>query len=151
MRRVVIMGAAGRDFHNFNIFFRDNKGYDVVCFTAEQIPNISGRTYPKELAGKLYPRGIPILPEKDLPDIIKNKNIDEVVLAYADLSHDEVMQKASLVLASGADFRLMGSKSTMLKSTKPVIAICHECESKSYSSAVSRQRAAHRSPHDPEF
>jgi predicted GTPase len=124
MRRVLIMGAAGRDFHNFNVFFRDNRGFEVVCFTAEQIPNISGRTYPKELAGKLYPKGIPIYPEKDLPNLIRDKNIDEVVLSYSDLSHDYVMQKASLVLACGADFRLMGSKSTMIKSRKPVIAVC---------------------------
>lgn len=123
-KRAVIMGAAGRDFHNFNVFFRDNRDYEIVCFTAEQIPNISGRRYPKELAGRLYPSGIPILPEKDLPDIIRKKNIDEVILAYSDLSHNQVMQKASLVLAHGPDFRLMGSKTTMIKSKKPLIAVC---------------------------
>jgi len=123
-RKVIIMGAAGRDFHNFNVFFRDNKHYDVVCFTAEQIPNITGRRYPKELAGKLYPRGIPIYPEKDLPKLIERKKIDLVVLAYSDLSYSDVMRKASVVNAAGSDFMLMGTESTMLKSRKPIISIC---------------------------
>ncbi|MCK5023003.1 MAG: GTPase [Candidatus Aenigmarchaeota archaeon] len=123
-RKVVIMGAAGRDFHNFNTFFRNNKNYKVVCFTAEQIPNISQRKYPKELAGELYPNGIEIEIESKLPTIIKKHNVDEVVLAYSDLSYDTVMHKASLVNSLGPDFVLMGCKETMIKSTKPVISVC---------------------------
>jgi len=122
--KVLIMGAAGRDFHNFNVFFRDNEDYEVVAFTAAQIPGIAGRTYPKELAGSLYEKGIPIYPEEELPGLIKEHHIEQVVLAYSDLSHQAVMQKASLVLASGADFRLMGTETTMLKSKKPVISVC---------------------------
>lgn len=122
--KVLIMGAAGRDFHNFNVFFRDNEDYEVVAFTAAQIPGIAGRTYPKELAGSLYEKGIPIYPEEKLQGLIKEHGIEQVVLAYSDLSHQSVMQKASLVLASGADFRLMGTESTMLKSKKPVISVC---------------------------
>jgi predicted GTPase len=118
------MGAAGRDFHNFNMFFRDNKNYDVVAFTAAQIPGIANRTYPKGLAGKLYPKGIPIFPEKLLPQMIKKYDVDEVVLAYSDLSYNDVMSKASIALAEGADFRLMGPKSTMLESKRFVISIC---------------------------
>ncbi len=120
--KVIIMGAAGRDFHNFNVFFRDNKDYEVVAFTAAQIPGIERRVYPKELAG--YEKDIPIYPEEDLAKLIKEHDIDQVILAYSDLSHETVMQKASLVLAAGADFRLMGTKSTMLKSKKPVISVC---------------------------
>lgn len=123
-KRVIIMGAAGRDFQNFNVFFRDNGAYKVVCFTAEQIPDISGRTYPRELAGKLYPNGIPIFHERDLPKLIKNHRIDITVLAYSDLSYPDVMHKASIVNAAGSDFTLMGTDSTMLKSRKPVISIC---------------------------
>ncbi len=122
--RTVIMGAAGRDFHNFNVYFRNNPDYEVVAFTATQIPGIEGRTYPTDLSGPRYPNGIPILPEDDLPKIIKETNVDLVVLAYSDLSYDEVMHKASLVLACGADFRLMGPKTTMLKSSLPVISVC---------------------------
>ena len=122
--RTVIMGAAGRDFHNFNVYFRDRSEYDVVAFTATQIPGIEGRTYPTTLSGKLYPKGIPILPEADLPKIIKEKNVDLVVLAYSDLSNEDVMHKASVVLACGADFRLMGPKTTMVKSKLPVISVC---------------------------
>jgi predicted GTPase len=122
--KVLIMGAAGRDFHNFNVFFRDNEDYEVVAFTAAQIPGIAGRTYPKELAGPLYEKGIPIYPEEELPGLIKEHGIEQVILAYSDLSHQAVMQKASLVLASGADFRLMGTETTMLKSKKPVISVC---------------------------
>jgi predicted GTPase len=118
------MGAAGRDFHNFNVYFRNRPEYDVVAFTATQIPGIEGRTYPPTLSGGLYPEGIPILPEADLPNIIKQKNVDLVVLAYSDISHEQVMHKASLVLACGADFRLMGPKATMLKSKLPVISVC---------------------------
>ena len=122
--RTVIMGAAGRDFHNFNVYFRNNPDYEVVAFTATQIPGIEGRTYPTDLSGPRYPNGILIVPEDDLPKIIKEKNVDLVVLAYSDLSYDEVMHKASLVLACGADFRLMGPKTTMLKSRLPVISVC---------------------------
>ncbi len=122
--KVIIMGAAGRDFHNFNVFFRDNKDYDVVAFTAAQIPGIAGRGYPKELAGNLYDKGIPIFPEEELVRLIKEKRVEQVILSYSDLSHETVMQKASLVLAAGADFRLMGTESTMLRSKKPVISVC---------------------------
>ena len=122
--RTVILGAAGRDFHNFNVYFRERPENEVVAFTATQIPGIEGRTYPPDLSGRLYPSGIPILPETDLPRIIKEKNVDLVILAYSDISHEEVMHKASLALASGADFRLMGPKATMLKSKLPVVAVC---------------------------
>ena len=122
--RTVIMGAAGRDFHNFNVYFRNNPDYEVVAFTATQIPGIDDRTYPPELSGPRYPNGVPILPEDDLPKIIKEKNVDLVVLAYSDLSYDDVMHKASLVLACGPDFRLMGPNTTMLKSNLPVVSVC---------------------------
>jgi predicted GTPase len=122
--RTVILGAAGRDFHNFNVYFRNRPEYEIVAFTATQIPGIEGRTYPPDLSGSLYPTGIPILPESDLPKIIREKNIDLVILAYSDLSHEEVMHRASLALACGADFRLMGPKTTMLKSKLPVVAVC---------------------------
>lgn len=122
--KVIIMGAAGRDFHNFNVYFRDNANYEVVAFTATQIPNIEGRKYPASLAGKLYPKGIAIHPEKDLPSLIKKHGVEQVVLAYSDLSHVDVMHKASLVNAAGADFRLMGSNQTAVKSKVPVIAVC---------------------------
>ncbi len=122
--RVIIMGAAGRDFHNFNVYFRDNPHYEVVAFTATQIPNIEGRLYPPELAGPLYPQGIPIHPESELPRLIKEFDVDQVVFAYSDVSHEYVMHRASLALAAGADFRLMGAKSTMLESSRPVVAIC---------------------------
>jgi len=122
-KRVVIMGAAGRDFHNFNVYFRDNEDYEVVAFTATQIPDIEGRVYPAELAGKLYPNGIPILPEEDLPRIIKENKVDEVILAYSDLPFSYVMERASIALAAGADFKLMGPESTMIEAKKPVIAV----------------------------
>ncbi len=122
--RVVIMGAAGRDFHNFNVYFRNNDAYEVVAFTATQIPGIEGRTYPTELAGPLYPNGIPIYPEEDLPKLIKEHNVDQCVFAYSDIAHEVVMHKASLVLANGADFRLMGPKTTMLKSKVPIVSVC---------------------------
>ena len=118
------MGAAGRDFHNFNVYFRNNPDYDVVAFTATQIPDIEGRTYPSELAGPKYPNGIPIYPESDLVELITKFNIDQVIFAYSDVPHEYVMHKASTVLAAGADFRLMGFKSTQLKSTKPVVSVC---------------------------
>lgn len=121
--RVLIMGAAGRDFHNFNTVFRDNRKYEVVAFTATQIPNIDGRKYPPRLAGELYPKGIPIFPEADLPRLISELKVDEVVFAYSDVSHQYVMDKASLVMAHGADFKLLGTRLTMLRSKVPVIAV----------------------------
>src|SRR5512146_807338 len=122
--RTIIMGAAGRDFHNFNVFFRGNREYQVVAFTATQIPNIEGRKYPAELAGELYPQGIPIYPEADLLRLIKEMNVEQVVFAYSDVPHEYVMHRASTVMAAGADFRLMGPNTTMIKSTKPVVSIC---------------------------
>ncbi len=121
--RVLIMGAAGRDFHNFNVFFRDNPDYEVVAFTATQIPNIEGRVYPAELAGERYPQGIPIYPESELTRLIRDLQVDQVVFAYSDVPHEYVMHKASQAIAAGADFRLMGLKSTQLKSRKPVVSI----------------------------
>lgn len=123
-KKVVILGAAGRDFHNFNTYFRDNEDFEVVAFTATQIPDIEGRKYPPELAGKLYPDGIPILAEEELPEIIKEKKVDIVVLAYSDLPYEYVMERSAIANAAGADFMLMGPNSTMLKSSKPVIAVC---------------------------
>ncbi len=123
-RRVVIMGAAGRDFHNFNMIYRDNPDYEVVAFTATQIPDIEGRVYPSELAGEQYPEGIPIHPEEDLEHIIKEHHVDEVVFSYSDVSHEYVMHKASLVNAAGASFVLQNARKTMLQSKKPVVAIC---------------------------
>jgi predicted GTPase len=122
--RILIMGAAGRDFHDFNLCFRDNPAYDVVAFTATQIPNIEKRTYPRELAGQLYPNGIPIYPESALNDLIHDLSVDQVIFAYSDVPHEYVMHKASQVLAVGADFRLLGAKETMLKSKVPVVAVC---------------------------
>ena len=121
--KVVIMGAAGRDFHNFNVYFRNNSAYEVVAFTATQIPGIEGRTYPPELAGPNYPKGIPIYPEEELPKLIQEHDIDQVIFAYSDVSHEYVMHKASIVLASGADFRLMGPKTTMLRAKVPVVSV----------------------------
>jgi predicted GTPase len=121
--KVIIMGAAGRDFHNFNVYFRNNDAFEVVAFTATQIPGIKGRTYPTELAGSNYPKGIPIFSEEELPKLIKENDVDRVVFAYSDVSHEYVMHKASLVLASGADFCLMGPKTTMLKAEVPVVSI----------------------------
>ncbi len=122
--RVIIMGAAGRDFHNFNMYFRDNENYEVVAFTATQIPNIEGRMYPPELAGKLYPQGIKIYPESDLPRLVREYDAAQVVFSYSDVPHEYVMHKASLVNALGADFRLMGGAATMCESSKPVVAVC---------------------------
>lgn len=122
--RVIIMGAAGRDFHNFNTFFRDNEQYEVVAFTATQIPNIEGRKYPAELAGKLYPNGINIYPESELPELIRKFQVDEVVFAYSDVPYDYVMSRSAIVNAAGADFKVMGPNRTMLRSSKPVIAVC---------------------------
>ncbi|RLC94128.1 MAG: GTPase [Chloroflexi bacterium] len=118
------MGAAGRDFHNFNVYFRDNPDYEVVAFTATQIPNIEGRRYPPELAGSLYPDGILIHPEAELDDLIRRHKVDQVIFAYSDVPHEYVMHKASQVLVAGADFRLMGAGTTMLESKKPVVAVC---------------------------
>lgn len=123
-RKVLIMGAAGRDFHNFNTFFRDNDRYEVVAFTATQIPDIDDRKYPAELAGRLYPDGIKILPESDLEKLIREHDVDEVVFAYSDVPYDYVMNRSALVNAAGADFKLMGPKNTQLSSSKPVIAVC---------------------------
>ncbi|MEM0130131.1 MAG: cyclic 2,3-diphosphoglycerate synthase [Thermoplasmatales archaeon] len=123
-KNVLIMGAAGRDFHNFNVYFRDNKEYNVVGFTATQIPNIEGRIYPKELAGKLYPKGIPIYAESELSDLIREKRVDLVVFSYSDVPHEYVMHKASEAMAAGASYLLLGPNDTQLKSTKPVISIC---------------------------
>jgi predicted GTPase len=121
--RVIIMGAAGRDFHNFNTVFRTDDRYEVVAFTATQIPNIEERKYPAELAGTLYPNGIPIFPEPDLPRLIKELKADEVIFAYSDVSFHYIMSKAALVVAAGADFKLQGARPTMLKSKVPVIAV----------------------------
>ncbi len=123
-QRILIMGAAGRDFHNFNTYFRDNPSYEVVAFTATQIPNIEGRIYPPELAGSAYPKGIPIYPEAQLEELIREHRIDQVIFAYSDVPHEYVMHKASKVLAVGPDFRLMGTHNTQVKSVKPVIAVC---------------------------
>ena len=122
-KNVLIMGAAGRDFHNFNVYFRDNKDYNVVAFTATQIPNIEGRTYPKQLAGKLYPNGIKIYEEKELVNLIKKLKVDEVVFSYSDVPFEYVMTKASIVNAAGISFRLLGTTETEVKSTKPVISV----------------------------
>ncbi len=122
--RTIIQGAAGRDFHNFNLLFRNNPGYEVVAFTATQIPNIAGRKYPPELAGKLYPRGIPIFLESDLLRLIHDLKVDEVIFSYSDVSHEHVMHWASRIIAAGASFRLLGSRPTMLTSKKPVVAVC---------------------------
>lgn len=121
---VVIMGAAGRDFHNFNVYFKMNPHYRVVAFTGAQIPDIAGRVYPPELAGPNYPDGIPIVAEEELPGIIRKYDVERVVFAYSDVSHDYVMQKASRVLSSGADFMLMGPKATMLSCRRPVVSVC---------------------------
>ena len=122
-RRVAILGAAGRDFHNFNTVYRDDPSTTVVAFTATQIPGISGRRYPASLAGPLYPEGIPIVPEDDLARLIREEGIDEAVFSYSDLSHEQVMHIASLCLASGSDFLLLSAKRTMLPSPVPVVAV----------------------------
>jgi predicted GTPase len=122
--KVIIMGAAGRDFHNFNVYFRKNSAYQVVAFTATQIPDIAGRKYPAALAGRYYPKGIPIYPEEQLPDLIKKHDIDSVIFAYSDIPYSYIMAKSAMVNAAGADFILLGPKSTMLLSKKPVIAVC---------------------------
>jgi len=123
-QRVLIMGAAGRDFHNFNTYFRDNDQYEVVAFTATQIPDIEGRVYPPELAGELYPEGIPIHAEEELVNLIQELEVEQVIFAYSDISHEDVMHKASQVIAAGADYRIMGPNSTQIASKKPLISIC---------------------------
>jgi predicted GTPase len=123
-KKVIIMGAAGRDFHNFNVHFRNNRLYEVVAFTATQIPGIQCRVYPPELAGTDYPSGIPVYPEEELPQLIKEFGVNQVVLAYSDVSHEYVMHKASMVLANGADFCLMSPHTTMLKARVPVVSVC---------------------------
>jgi len=139
--KVIILGAAGRDFHNFNVYFRGNQDYEVVAFTAAQIPDIEKRYYPKELSGGLYPEGIPIYPEEEMEDLIEKYGADEVIMAYSDLPYEKVMQLGSRALASGADFRLMGPNSTMLDSTKPVISVCAS-RTGSGKSQVSRRLAS---------
>ena len=121
--RVVIVGAGGRDFHNFNVYYRDNPEYEVVAFTASQIPGVERRRYPPELAGKLYPDGIPILPEKDLGEIIRKYHVDEVVLSYSDLTYDVVGHLLSVTLANGASFKILSPRETMLTSFRPLIAV----------------------------
>jgi len=124
VENVIIMGAAGRDFHNFNIYFKDNPRYRVVAFTAAQIPDIEGRRYPPELAGGQYPDGIPIFPEEEIVDLIRSHRVDLVAFSYSDVPHLEVMHKASVVMAEGADFTLIGATYTMLNAQKPVVAVC---------------------------
>src|SRR3972149_9375050 len=122
-KNILIMGAAGRDFHNFNMYYRHNKDYNVVAFTATQIPNIDGRLYPSELAGNLYPNGIKIYDESELVDLIKKLKVEEVVFAYSDVPFNYVMTKGSIVNAAGASFTMLGTNGTMVKSSKPVIAV----------------------------
>ncbi len=122
-RRVIIMGAAGRDFHNLNVFFRNNPDYEVIAFTAAQIPGIAGRKYPPELSGPLYPEGIPIYPEEQLPELIRKYNVDLVVFSYSDVSHQYIMEKAAIAQANGASFMLLGPNDTMLEAEVPVIAV----------------------------
>jgi len=122
--RVIILGAGGRDFHNFNTFFRDHPSYQVIAFTATQIPFIANRIYPPELAGANYPRGIPIYPEEDLPRLLSEYKVNQVVFSYSDVSHEELMDKASLVLSKGQDFVLLGPEQTMIRSQVPVISVC---------------------------
>jgi predicted GTPase len=124
IEKVIIMGAAGRDFHNFNVYFKDNPRYTVIAFTATQIPDIEDRRYPPELAGKMYPTGIPIFPEEQLRDLIRKHRVDLVAFSYSDVPHTEVMHKASVVMAGGADFTLIGATYTMLRASKPVVAVC---------------------------
>ena len=123
-QNVIIMGAAGRDFHNFNTYYRNNPNYNVVAFTATQIPDIHGRKYPAELAGELYPEGIPIFEERELPELIAKYDVDDCVLSYSDVPYEHAMNLSAIVNAAGANFVLLGPKRTMLKSEKPVIAVC---------------------------
>jgi len=122
-KNVIVIGAAGRDFHNFNTYYRDNKDYNVVAFTAAQIPDIDGRKYPKELAGDLYPEGIPIYAEEELPRLIQELDVDDCAFSYSDVTYQKVMQVSAIVNAAGANFVLLGARDTMVKSTKPLIAV----------------------------
>src|SRR4249919_3608666 len=151
MRKVIIMGAGGRDFHDFNVAFRNDSTTQVVAFTAAQIPGIDDRRYPASLAGPLYPEGIVIRPEAELPFLVESHEVDEVVLAYSDLSHEQVMHKASTVLAAGADFRLLGPKATMLGSVRPVVAISavRTGAGKSQTSRLPRPADRGRTPCEP--
>src|SRR5919201_7023019 len=124
VHRVLIAGAAGRDFHNFNVVYRDLDDVGVVAFTATQIPNIGGRRYPPELAGPRYPRGIPVHPEDELESLVRSEGVDEVVFSYSDVTHEHVMHLASRALAAGASFRLLSPRATMLRSARPVVAVC---------------------------
>lgn len=124
VEKVIIVGAAGRDFHNFNVYFRNNRRYNVIAFTAAQIPRIEGRLFPPELAGELYPQGIPIVPEQEMVQWIREHRVDLVAFSYSDISHVEVMHRASIAMAEGADFILLGATYTMLRARKPVIAVC---------------------------
>ena len=124
MKNVMILGAAGRDFHNFNVVFRSQPGFRVVGFTATQIPGIADRSYPAALAGPSYPDGIPIFPEKDLEDLIAQLHVDTVVFSYSDISHQNLMHLASRAVAAGADFWLLGTEHTQLKSAVPVVSVC---------------------------
>jgi len=124
VEKVIIMGAAGRDFHNFNIYFKNNPRYKVIAFTAAQIPDIENRLYPPKLSGELYPEGIPVYPENQLSDLVQQHKVDLVAFSYSDISHVELMHRASVAMAGGADFILIGATYTMLKSKKPVVAIC---------------------------
>ncbi|MGZ4261423.1 MAG: GTP-binding protein, partial [Solirubrobacteraceae bacterium] len=124
MRRVIIMGAGGRDFHNFNVRYREDEDVEVVAFTATQIPGIADRVYPPSLSGPRYPEGIPVRPEEELGELVRRHEVDEVVFAYSDVSHEDVMHQASRVLAAGPDFTLLGPRSTMLKSSRRVVAVC---------------------------
>lgn len=124
MRRVIIMGAGGRDFHNFNVRYRDDDEVEVVAFTATQIPGIADRVYPQSLAGPRYPDGIPVRPEEELTELVDRYSVDEVVFAYSDVSHEYVMHQGSRVLAAGADFTLLGPRATMLRCRRPVVAVC---------------------------
>jgi predicted GTPase len=124
MKNIVIMGAAGRDFHNFNCVYRDDPDVRVVAFTATQIPDIAGRRYPPDLAGKLYPQGIPIVAESSLEELFHQQQVDEAVFSYSDVSHQHVMEQASRVVALGGDFTLLGARQTMLESKLPVVAVC---------------------------
>ena len=120
-KNVIIIGAAGRDFHNFNTYYRDNEAYNVVAFTAAQIPDIEGRLYPPELSGKLYPDGIPIYAEQDLPKLIEDLNVDDCAFSYSDISYQHVMAVSAVVQSAGANYVLLGPKDTQIKSTKPVV------------------------------
>src|SRR5690625_3548395 len=123
-KNIIIIGAAGRDFHNFNTYYRNKEEFNVVAFTAAQIPDIDGRKYPSDLAGELYPEGIPIYTQKELPSLIKELDVDECIFSYSDIHYEEVMSVSAIVNSAGADFKLLGPKNTMIKSNKPVISVC---------------------------